>query len=157
MLARVGLAENPLPRRCLWAARHRKGASDRDDELSSARFNFDRRSGFALPVDPETVEALFDANRSGYLGRSINLAISKSIACKFAVDQVFECGKLRSEFLDLGLDFHAKRMELNPQIINPLARLGCVDPHAENASQHRSARGDYGDGQIRIHKYPLII
>jgi phosphomethylpyrimidine synthase len=41
-------------------ARHRKGARDRDDELSRARFNFDWRRQFALSLDPETAEAMHD-------------------------------------------------------------------------------------------------
>ncbi len=41
-------------------ARHRKGARDRDDELSHARFNFDWRRQFALSLDPETAEAMHD-------------------------------------------------------------------------------------------------
>ena len=41
-------------------ARHRKGARDRDDELSRARFNFDWRKQFALSLDPETAEAMHD-------------------------------------------------------------------------------------------------
>jgi len=41
-------------------ARHRKGARDRDDELSRARFTFDWRKQFALSLDPETAEAMHD-------------------------------------------------------------------------------------------------
>ena len=41
-------------------ARHRKGARDRDDELSRARFNFDWRRQFALSIDPETAQAMHD-------------------------------------------------------------------------------------------------
>src|SRR6476659_1497467 len=41
-------------------ARHRKGARDRDDELSRARFNFDWRQQFALSLDPETAQAMHD-------------------------------------------------------------------------------------------------
>jgi phosphomethylpyrimidine synthase len=41
-------------------ARHRKGARDRDDELSRARFDFDWRKQFALSLDPETAEAMHD-------------------------------------------------------------------------------------------------
>jgi len=41
-------------------ARHRKGARDRDDELSRARFQFDWRRQFALSLDPETAEAMHD-------------------------------------------------------------------------------------------------
>lgn len=41
-------------------ARQRKGARDRDDELSRARFNFDWRKQFALSLDPETAEAMHD-------------------------------------------------------------------------------------------------
>jgi len=41
-------------------ARHRKGARDRDDELSRARFHFDWRKQFALSLDPETAEAMHD-------------------------------------------------------------------------------------------------
>jgi phosphomethylpyrimidine synthase len=41
-------------------ARHRKGARDRDDQLSRARFNFDWRQQFALSLDPETAQAMHD-------------------------------------------------------------------------------------------------
>jgi phosphomethylpyrimidine synthase len=41
-------------------ARHRKGARDRDDQLSRARFNFDWRKQFELSLDPETAEAMHD-------------------------------------------------------------------------------------------------
>ena len=41
-------------------ARNRKGARDRDDELSRARFAFDWRRQFALSLDPETAEAMHD-------------------------------------------------------------------------------------------------
>ncbi|MBV9613627.1 MAG: phosphomethylpyrimidine synthase ThiC [Acidobacteriaceae bacterium] len=41
-------------------ARHRRGARDRDDELSRARFAFDWRRQFALSLDPETAEAMHD-------------------------------------------------------------------------------------------------
>jgi phosphomethylpyrimidine synthase len=41
-------------------ARHRRGARDRDDELSRARFAFDWRKQFALSLDPETAEAMHD-------------------------------------------------------------------------------------------------
>ena len=41
-------------------ARHRKGARDRDDELSRARFNFDWKRQFELSLDPETAQAYHD-------------------------------------------------------------------------------------------------
>jgi phosphomethylpyrimidine synthase len=41
-------------------ARHRKGARDRDDELSRARFNFDWNRQFDLSLDPETARAYHD-------------------------------------------------------------------------------------------------
>ncbi len=41
-------------------ARHRKGARNRDDELSRARFAFDWRRQFALSLDPETAQAMHD-------------------------------------------------------------------------------------------------
>jgi phosphomethylpyrimidine synthase len=41
-------------------ARHRKGARDRDDQLSRARFHFDWRQQFALSLDPETAQAMHD-------------------------------------------------------------------------------------------------
>src|SRR3954463_4358697 len=41
-------------------ARHRKGARDRDDELSRARFNFDWKRQFELSLDPETARAYHD-------------------------------------------------------------------------------------------------
>ena len=41
-------------------ARRRKGARDRDDELSRARFNFDWKRQFELSLDPETAQAYHD-------------------------------------------------------------------------------------------------
>ena len=41
-------------------ARGRKGARDRDDALSNARFNFDWERQFALALDPETARAMHD-------------------------------------------------------------------------------------------------
>ncbi len=41
-------------------ARHRKGARDRDDELSRARFAFDWKRQFELALDPETARAMHD-------------------------------------------------------------------------------------------------
>jgi len=41
-------------------ARNRKGARDRDDELSRARFNFDWKRQFELSLDPETARAYHD-------------------------------------------------------------------------------------------------
>lgn len=41
-------------------ARGRKGARDRDDAISRARFNFDWEGQFALALDPETARAMHD-------------------------------------------------------------------------------------------------
>ena len=41
-------------------ARHRKGARDRDDEISRARFAFDWNKQFALALDPETAKRYHD-------------------------------------------------------------------------------------------------
>src|SRR5260370_15336794 len=41
-------------------ARHRRGARDRDDELSRARFAFDWKKQFELSLDPETAQAYHD-------------------------------------------------------------------------------------------------
>ncbi len=41
-------------------ARHRKGAQDRDDALSRARFAFDWNEQFRLSLDPETAQAYHD-------------------------------------------------------------------------------------------------
>jgi phosphomethylpyrimidine synthase len=41
-------------------ARHRKGARDRDDEISRARFSFDWNKQFALALDPETARKYHD-------------------------------------------------------------------------------------------------
>jgi phosphomethylpyrimidine synthase len=41
-------------------ARHRKGAQDRDDALSKARFEFDWNEQFRLSLDPETAQAYHD-------------------------------------------------------------------------------------------------
>jgi phosphomethylpyrimidine synthase len=41
-------------------ARHRKGARDRDDALSRARYAFDWKEQFRLSIDPETAQAMHD-------------------------------------------------------------------------------------------------
>jgi phosphomethylpyrimidine synthase len=41
-------------------ARHRKGARDRDDALSRARFAFDWKEQFRLSIDPETAQRMHD-------------------------------------------------------------------------------------------------
>jgi phosphomethylpyrimidine synthase len=41
-------------------ARGRKGARDRDDALSTARFNFEWEKQFALSLDPERARAMHD-------------------------------------------------------------------------------------------------
>jgi phosphomethylpyrimidine synthase len=41
-------------------ARHRKGARDRDDALSRARYAFDWKAQFALSLDPETAQRMHD-------------------------------------------------------------------------------------------------
>src|SRR5262245_5034479 len=41
-------------------ARHRKGARDRDDALSRARYAFDWNEQFRLALDPETAQAMHD-------------------------------------------------------------------------------------------------
>jgi phosphomethylpyrimidine synthase len=41
-------------------ARHRKGARNRDDELSKARFEFDWNRQFELALDPETARTYHD-------------------------------------------------------------------------------------------------
>ena len=41
-------------------ARHRRGARDRDDELSRARYRFDWNRQFDLALDPETARAMHD-------------------------------------------------------------------------------------------------
>jgi phosphomethylpyrimidine synthase len=41
-------------------ARGRKGARDRDDALSHARFNFEWERQFELSLDPETARAMHD-------------------------------------------------------------------------------------------------
>jgi phosphomethylpyrimidine synthase len=41
-------------------ARHRPGARDRDDALSTARYNFDWEKQFELSLDPETARSMHD-------------------------------------------------------------------------------------------------
>ena len=41
-------------------ARHRRGARDRDDELSRARYNFDWNKQFELSLDPERAKEYHD-------------------------------------------------------------------------------------------------
>ena len=45
-------------------ARHRKGARDRDDAISYARYTFDWEKQFALSLDPETARSMHDETLS---------------------------------------------------------------------------------------------
>jgi thiamine biosynthesis protein ThiC len=50
-----------------------RGARDRDDELSRARYRFDWKKQFALSLDPETAQAYHDETlpQEGFQGRAL--------------------------------------------------------------------------------------
>jgi phosphomethylpyrimidine synthase len=57
---RLGCVAYKIAAHAADVARGRKGARDRDDALSRARFNFDWERQFALALDPETARAMHD-------------------------------------------------------------------------------------------------
>jgi phosphomethylpyrimidine synthase len=57
---RQGLVAYKIAAHAADVARHRKGARDRDDALSRARYGFDWKEQFRLSLDPETAQAMHD-------------------------------------------------------------------------------------------------
>jgi len=57
---RQGLIAYKIAAHAADIARHRKGARDRDDALSRARYAFDWKEQFRLSLDPETAQAMHD-------------------------------------------------------------------------------------------------
>jgi phosphomethylpyrimidine synthase len=57
---RQGLIAYKIAAHAADIARHRKGARDRDDALSRARYNFDWKEQFRLSLDPETAQSMHD-------------------------------------------------------------------------------------------------
>ncbi|MCK6526986.1 phosphomethylpyrimidine synthase ThiC [Myxococcota bacterium] len=57
---RQGIIAYKIAAHAADVARHRKGARDRDDALSRARYAFDWEKQFALSLDPETARAFHD-------------------------------------------------------------------------------------------------
>jgi len=57
---RQGLIAYKIAAHAADVARHRKGARDRDDALSRARYAFDWKEQFRLSLDPETAQAMHD-------------------------------------------------------------------------------------------------
>jgi phosphomethylpyrimidine synthase len=57
----AGLIAYKIAAHAADVARHRKGARDRDDALSRARYAFDWKEQFRLSIDPETAQAMHDA------------------------------------------------------------------------------------------------
>jgi phosphomethylpyrimidine synthase len=57
---RQGLVAYKIAAHAADVARHRKGARDRDDALSRARYAFDWKEQFRLALDPETAESMHD-------------------------------------------------------------------------------------------------
>ena len=57
---KAGLVAYKIAAHAADIARHRKGARDRDDELSRARYAFDWNRQFELALDPETARAMHD-------------------------------------------------------------------------------------------------
>jgi phosphomethylpyrimidine synthase len=57
---REGLVAYKIAAHAADVARHRKGARDRDDALSRARYAFDWKEQFRLALDPETAESMHD-------------------------------------------------------------------------------------------------
>ena len=57
---RQGLIAYKIAAHAADVARHRKGARDRDDALSRARYAFDWKEQFRLALDPETAQSMHD-------------------------------------------------------------------------------------------------
>jgi phosphomethylpyrimidine synthase len=57
---KVGVITYKIAAHAVDVARHRKGARDRDDAMSRARYAFDWEQQFALSLDPETARRLHD-------------------------------------------------------------------------------------------------
>ena len=57
---RAGVIAYKIAAHAADLARHRKGARDRDDALSKARFEFDWNEQFRLSLDPETAKRMHD-------------------------------------------------------------------------------------------------
>ncbi|HEY1956592.1 MAG TPA: phosphomethylpyrimidine synthase ThiC [Polyangiaceae bacterium] len=57
---RQGLIAYKIAAHAADVARHRKGARDRDDALSRARYAFDWKEQFRLSLDPETAQSMHD-------------------------------------------------------------------------------------------------
>ncbi len=57
---RQGLIAYKIAAHAADIARHRKGARDRDDALSRARYAFDWKEQFRLSLDPETAQSMHD-------------------------------------------------------------------------------------------------
>jgi phosphomethylpyrimidine synthase len=57
---RAGVIAYKIAAHAADLARHRKGARDRDDALSKARFEFDWNEQFRLSLDPETARRMHD-------------------------------------------------------------------------------------------------
>ncbi|HEX4772446.1 MAG TPA: phosphomethylpyrimidine synthase ThiC [Bryobacteraceae bacterium] len=57
---KLGIIAYKIAAHAADVARHRKGARQRDDELSRARFSFDWKRQFELSLDPETAQAYHD-------------------------------------------------------------------------------------------------
>jgi phosphomethylpyrimidine synthase len=57
---RQGLIAYKIAAHAADVARHRKGARDRDDAISRARYAFDWKEQFRLSLDPETAQSMHD-------------------------------------------------------------------------------------------------
>ncbi len=57
---KAGLIAYKIAAHAADVARHRKGARDRDDALSRARYAFDWKEQFRLSIDPETAQSMHD-------------------------------------------------------------------------------------------------
>ena len=57
---KAGLSASKIAAHAADVARHRKGARDRDDALSRARYAFDWKEQFRLSIDPEVAEQMHD-------------------------------------------------------------------------------------------------
>jgi phosphomethylpyrimidine synthase len=57
---KAGLVAYKIAAHAADIARHRKGARDRDDAISRARYAFDWKEQFRLSIDPETAQSMHD-------------------------------------------------------------------------------------------------
>lgn len=94
-------------------ARHRPGATDRDNALSKARFEFDWNEQFRLSLDPETARRMHDET----------LPQDSFKSAQF-------CSMCGPKYCSMKITDDIRKMDLSPEGIQPLVHLeqGATEP-----------------------------